>query len=55
MSAFSSLSVLVVGDDPQLAAELEAALTSATHARTAVRFRVVNGSSSMEVLPGDPP
>ncbi|MGH0032530.1 MAG: AAA family ATPase [Myxococcota bacterium] len=38
MSAPRSLSVLVVGDDPQLAEELEAALASASVARTAVRF-----------------
>ena len=38
MTAPHSLSVLVVGDDPHLAAELEGALESATRARTAVRF-----------------
>ncbi|MEM7409303.1 MAG: AAA family ATPase [Myxococcota bacterium] len=38
MSALHSLSVLVVGDDPQLAQEVEVALESATPARTVVRF-----------------
>ena len=38
MIAPHSLSVLVVGDDPQLGHELEVALESATPARTVVRF-----------------
>ena len=38
MSGATSLSVLVVADDPQLAGELEVALESATTARTRVRL-----------------